>query len=226
MTSTKVNAQGLSRFLKNRGYNPQSTQSLMRSPALQCKKSLDQVSVRVWSDPYTLEPSADDIAMAAEIAQLFTENGYDVDYKTGGYRMLVTGRSAAPAKTTDAEKEAAAVEPTPAQHDQERLDRLPKHARDEIIKLRADVQHLRQKLSAGPEDSNAFLDPNSDSPTPLGRNPFIKFRTSENGYDGFTVQFKDGALLVQGMAPRVEDYLGVFPMSGNYVSIKHVRQDD
>lgn len=111
------------------------------------------------------------------------------------------------------------------QHDQERLDKLPKHAREEIILLRSNVAHLERKLSVGPADSNAFLDPYGRAPRPLGNNPMIKFATGEEDeLEGFHVQFVDGELRIQGMAPRYDDYLAVLPMSGNYVAIRHVRK--
>ena len=115
------------------------------------------------------------------------------------------------------------------QHDQERLDRLPKHAREEIILLRSHVAHLQRTLSVGPEDSNAFLDPYSETPRPLGNNPVIKFVTGTDEKDtleGFHVQLVDGELRIQGVAPAYNDYMAVLPMSGNYVAIRHVRKGD
>lgn len=233
MAITKVNAQGISRFLRNRGFNPSSTESLKRSPALQCRKSLDDVIVRVWSDPYSLEPSADDVAIAAEIAELLTANGYLVKYKTGSHRMIVTGKEAKTMKPkqTELAEEAglitkdevhAAVAP---QHDQERLERLPKHAREEIIRLRDRVANLEAKLADGPADSNVFLSPHYDA-VPLGKDVYLGYKTEgPEDVDGFTVQFKNGSVLVQGMAPSHDHYLGVFPMSGNYVEIRHVKKD-
>ena len=110
------------------------------------------------------------------------------------------------------------------QHDQERLDRLPKHAREEIILLRGNIAHLERRLSVGPADSNAFLSPHSEAVTPLGTNPLIKFSDEPDQFDGFMVQYKDGELFIQGMAPGFDDYLAVFPMSGNYVAIRHVKK--
>jgi hypothetical protein len=111
------------------------------------------------------------------------------------------------------------------QPDQERLDRLPKWAAEEIIRLRSKIVGLEARISTGPGDSNAFLNPYREgASTPLGKDPMIQFRVGEDALDGFTVQFKNGELLVQGMAPAHDDYLGVFPMSGNYVAIKHVKK--
>jgi len=114
------------------------------------------------------------------------------------------------------------------QHDQEWLDRLTKKARDEIVGLREKVDSLEARLSVGPEDSNAFLDPYRDASRPLGKDPVIQFRTGDpdDSLSGFTVQFKGAALLVQGMAPSHDDYMAVMPMSGNYVKITHVREGD
>jgi len=112
------------------------------------------------------------------------------------------------------------------QPDQARLDRLPKWAAEEIVRLRNKIDGLNRVISAGPADSNAFLNPYRDFPTPLGKDPTIQFRDGEDPLNGFTVQFKNGEILVQGMAPAYDDYLGVFPMSGNYVAIKHVKKGD
>lgn len=112
------------------------------------------------------------------------------------------------------------------QPDQERLDKLPKWVREEIVRLRSNVVYLERKLSIGPADSNAFLDPYSETPRPLGTNRMIKFHTGANELDGFHVQFVDGELKIQGVAPGYDDYLAVFPISGNYVSIKHVKKGD
>lgn len=113
-----------------------------------------------------------------------------------------------------------------AQDDQARLDRLPKHAREEIILLRNTVESLRAKLRVGPADSNVFLNPYGENPTPLGTNPMLQFKTGERAEDveGFTVQFVGDELRVQGMAPSHEDYMAVLPMSGNYVAIRHVKK--
>lgn len=230
MATARVNAQGISRFLRKRGFNPASTETLRRSPALQCKRSLDDVIIKVWSDPYTLEPSADDIEVAAEIAQLLTDNDYTVRYEAGSYRMTITGREVNTVKTqaeVGLAQEAGLLDSPPApnqQDDQARLDKLPKWAREEIVCLRAKVDRLNALISAGPADSNAFLRPYSDAPTPLGKNPVIQFRTGHGELEGFTVWFKNDELLIQGMPPVHDDYLGVFPASGNCIAIKHVKK--
>lgn len=107
----------------------------------------------------------------------------------------------------------------------EQLNKLPKYVAQEIERLSGNVEYLRRKLQAGPEDSNAFLDPHSEEPRPLGKNPVIKFQSGDGEMDGFVVQFVDGELKIQGVAPRYDDYLGVFPVSGNYVTIKHVKKE-
>jgi hypothetical protein len=109
-------------------------------------------------------------------------------------------------------------------NDQERLDRLPKWARERILRLERNVEHLEAKLSTGPADSNAFLDPYSDSPRPLGKDPVIEFGARGEEMREFTVRYKDGELVINGMAPSFDDYFGVFPGSGNQVTIKHVKK--
>jgi hypothetical protein len=110
------------------------------------------------------------------------------------------------------------------QSDRDRLERLPKWARDEIVRLRGDVEHLEAKLRCGPADSNAFLNPCSDSPTPLGKDPVIEFGERGEEMREFTVRYKNGELAINGMAPSMDDYFGVFPGSGNQVTIKHVKK--
>jgi hypothetical protein len=56
------------------------------------------------------------------------------------------------------------------------MDSLPKWARDEIGRLDREVAHLRETLATGPEDSDTFADPYSDSPRPLGRGTAVEFQ--------------------------------------------------
>lgn len=105
-----------------------------------------------------------------------------------------------------------------------RLARLPKWAQERIKLLEGNVVHLERKLATGPADSNAFLNPYSSAPTPLGKNPMVAYGLRD-GVGEFNVQFKDGELVVQGMAPSYVDYLAVLPQSGNQVMIKHLRKD-
>ena len=108
---------------------------------------------------------------------------------------------------------------------EEQLAKLPAYVRNEIERLVADGSSMERALRAGAEDSNTFLEPyNPQTRRPLGKDPVILFRTGD-GMKGFTVQFKNEELLVQGMAPSYEDHLAVFPMSGNYVAIKHVKRE-
>lgn len=105
-----------------------------------------------------------------------------------------------------------------------RVARLPKWAQDRIKLLESNVVHLERQLATGPADSNAFLNPYSESPTPLGKNPVVAYGP-HGDLKEFTVQFKDGELTIQGLAPSYTDYLAVLPQSGNQVLIKHLRKD-
>lgn len=90
----KVNPQGISRVLRKEGYNPQSTgDSRSRWVALLCKKSGDDVRVRVWSDYSRVEPDAEDRDTAREIAELLKTKGYIVRYEPGAYCLYVEGKA-------------------------------------------------------------------------------------------------------------------------------------
>jgi len=114
---------------------------------------------------------------------------------------------------------------TEEQPDRERLARLPRWAQDEILRLRANVANLEAKLSAGPDNSNAFLNPNSSAPTPLGRDPYIKYVDDPERGNGFGVQYKDGQLIVQGTGSWDQTFV-VRPQAANAVTIEHIRKDD
>lgn len=107
-----------------------------------------------------------------------------------------------------------------------RLAKLPKWAQQELASQEATIRHLRGRLAVGPEESNAFLDPYAEPPRPLGRNPVIEFgdRDQDHGNRDMTVRWKDGELIINGMAPSHDSYLAVFPVSGNQVMVKHVRK--
>lgn len=60
------------------------------------------------------------------------------------------------------------------------LDRLPKWAKDEILRLEANVEHWQAKASVGPDDTNVFVDPYSDAPKPLHRRAHVRWTFDEN----------------------------------------------
>lgn len=56
------------------------------------------------------------------------------------------------------------------------FDNLPKWAKQEIARLERDVEHYKETLRVGPEDSNTFANPYSGAPTPLGKDTIILFQ--------------------------------------------------
>jgi hypothetical protein len=54
--------------------------------------------------------------------------------------------------------------------------RLPKKVQQYIERLERDLQDALDRLAAGPDDSNTFADPYSNTPQPLGHDTRIEFR--------------------------------------------------
>lgn len=98
------------------------------------------------------------------------------------------------------------------------VSKLPKWARQEIERLTRDVEHLSAKLSAGPENSNTFADPYSDSKRPLGLDTAVEFVLDQKRWDGrgsrIRVALQDGVLNVNG-----DDQLLVMPRAANTLLI-------
>ena len=55
------------------------------------------------------------------------------------------------------------------------MTKLPKWAQRRIEVLERDLEYAHQQLSAGPEDSNVFADPYSDTLKPLGKDVSVEF---------------------------------------------------
>jgi hypothetical protein len=55
------------------------------------------------------------------------------------------------------------------------IENLPRWARAEITRLRADLAAYTARLNAGPADSDTFADPFSKARRPLGRGTNIEF---------------------------------------------------
>lgn len=104
------------------------------------------------------------------------------------------------------------------QHDR---TKLPIWAQKELERLERDVDRYKAKLSEGPEDSRAFLNPYSAAPTPLGSDPRVQFKLGKDrfGHD-FEVNLTiDGNLLyVYGSGGR----LAFLPNASNtgYIEVR------
>lgn len=111
----------------------------------------------------------------------------------------------------------------PVAEKQDRVDRLPKWARDRIGQLEREVAYFQAKLSEGPEDSDTFLDPHADAPRPLGCGGTVRFvlRADERGareYVDVRLDRADSFLVVRG-----SDGLAVFPAASNSLFVKLAR---
>lgn len=105
---------------------------------------------------------------------------------------------------------------------QQRLEReakLPKWARDELGRLRRDLEHERERLAQGPEDSDTFADPYSDTPRPLGRKAHIEFRFAEReGVQCYIDHDHNGKPFLYVYGTGI--YLAVEPSSANTLRIR------
>lgn len=101
----------------------------------------------------------------------------------------------------------------------ERIEKLPKWARQKFTTLMQRVEHYEAKLAEGPEDSNVFADPYSEAPRPLGRDTLIEFVPDKERRHRFRVSLDDqGNLTVQN-----DRLLAVRPRAAN--SIEIVQED-
>lgn len=94
------------------------------------------------------------------------------------------------------------------------LSKLPKWARQEIERLRADLAYTQEKLSAGPADSDTFADPYSNAPRPLGCGTAIEFRFGNDWSQKFQARLIGDKLQI-----NAGNTLVVFPHASNVVSI-------
>jgi hypothetical protein len=94
--------------------------------------------------------------------------------------------------------------------------KLPKWVQLEIIKLRADVEYARAKLSLGPDDALIFADPYNESPRPIGdKNTTVEFRLGENWNDRVRVRIENGELYING-----GQTLAVTPWASNVIKVR------
>lgn len=110
--------------------------------------------------------------------------------------------------------------PGQAEHD---LTRIPKWARTEIERLRADNAYLSEKLAAGPADSDVFADPYNETPRPLGRGTIIEFGDKDSAGGAWNVELRDGELRVSLRSLRLQGAVAVIPWSSSSVRIRSVR---
>lgn len=98
------------------------------------------------------------------------------------------------------------------------LAKLPKYGSAEIRRLARDLADAKNRLAAGPEDSDTFADPYSSTPRPLGKGTTVRFGTAE--FDGaFTVRYADSRLYVNYGQRSSETHLAVLSQSSNAVQL-------
>ena len=98
----------------------------------------------------------------------------------------------------------------------ERMDRLPKWAREEISRLNRDIEHLLGKLRERDQGAGRIVvDAYSDEAFRVSETAVIKFEIGDNTRDSITVRMRNDALHING-----SDCFAVLPMSSNDVEIK------
>jgi hypothetical protein len=106
------------------------------------------------------------------------------------------------------------------------LAKLPRWAQQEIERLTRNEAHYAAKLRAGPEDSDTFADPYSDSARrPLGRGTTIEFVLGQDRFgrdkriNVRTEAQHDGTVVldVSGSNSRI----AVLPRASNSIEIVH-----
>lgn len=97
----------------------------------------------------------------------------------------------------------------------DRRQRLPKWAQQELQRLERDLAYAKARLAQGPEDSRVIADPYSDPPRPLGSDTSIDFRFGDGWSDRINVRIDDGGIRVMGGSRLV-----VTPEASNVIRIE------
>lgn len=99
-----------------------------------------------------------------------------------------------------------------------RLEKQPRWLRERIKALEDALGQAEAKLAAGPEDSEAWSDPHSSSPRPLGKKPVVKFGPTQQDWR-FQVEYRAGQLHVHGIGATLLEEFVVMPRAANAVII-------
>lgn len=95
------------------------------------------------------------------------------------------------------------------------VTKLPKWAQTRIDTLERNNAYLKAVLAEGPEDSDTFADPYSDSPRPLGKRTMIRFDVGDSSREHFDVRLEGDVLEVYGGSA-----LMLRPHAANVVKLK------
>lgn len=91
----------------------------------------------------------------------------------------------------------------------------------EIERLQRDVAYLQAKLSAGPDDSNTFADPYSDSPRPLGT-ATIEFVTTSGAKIRARLERDRVSGLYERLNINADNPIAIFPNASNDADVRVV----
>lgn len=105
--------------------------------------------------------------------------------------------------------------------DPERWAKLPRWAQEDLRRAMRRIRELRERVEAGPENSNTFTDPYGANPTPLGINRKIGFYLPEGRY---TVEPSLRTVGVGGLTVFTQGLMLIQPRSGNSVDIRNVTE--
>lgn len=100
-----------------------------------------------------------------------------------------------------------------------KLDKQPQWVQRRIKDLEGQIERLEAKLVAGPEDSEAWADPHSSAPRPLGKRPVVQFGARDDDGVHYTVYYRNGQLTINGTGETIEEEFVVMPRAANEVVI-------
>jgi hypothetical protein len=99
-----------------------------------------------------------------------------------------------------------------------KLLKLPLWARQYIEKVAGDLADAKEKLAAGPDNSNTFVTNYGASPDrPLGTDPTIQFRLADGAIitariDGNSVMVRSDGGRSMAIRPKVSNAVSIVPM--------------
>lgn len=100
----------------------------------------------------------------------------------------------------------------------QKLDRLPKWARERIERAERDIEQLRAEARVGPDDSDTFVNKYDGTGTPAGRplgaGPEIRFELGDDYYVLARIE-GPGALRITAHGRRLHSGMAFLPRSSN-----------
>lgn len=99
----------------------------------------------------------------------------------------------------------------------ERIAKLPQWVQRELRRLERDVEDWKTQATAGPEDSNTFIQ-RFGNDTPLGDSPRVQFRLGEGWHQSIEVRVEGDHVIVHGGSGLL-----VEPRAANSISLRPTR---